>query len=308
VRTFDDTGGAERRASRARAPGDGAAALLERAAGAAVAVARAVARFPPVQLLARAGFVGKSTLYGVVGALALRASLGLRGGGTIDAKEALSIVFEGGRGNGAVAVLAVALGGLGFWFVLEGAIDPSGAPLTPFRAVSRIGQAVGGLGYLALAAVAVRIVSGEGAGPSGDEIVRMLVGQYVALPTGRWAVAIVGVAAVIVGARQVWLGISGACLASLTLERVPRRLRRSARALAVVGFPAQGGLFALVGVFLVQAALERDPGEATGTGGALHAVAASPYGSWLLLIASTGLLACAAYAGIEAATRRMPRP
>lgn len=303
--------GAGPRAARghASALGARAAATLDRAVGVLVAAACAVAGLRPVQLLARAGFVGKATLYGVVGTLALAGGLGLRGGGTIDTKEALSIVFEHGRGDASVALLAVALAGLGLWFVLEGIVDPSGAPVTPFRAVSRVGQAVGGLGYLALATVAVRIVTGEGAGPSGDEIVRALVGRYVVLPTGRWAVALVGVAAVVIGARQARLGITGACLSSLDLAAAPARLRRSARALAAIGFPAQGGLFALVGVFLVQAAVELDPGEATGTGGALEAAvaAATPYGAWLLLVASAGLLAYALYAGIEGATRRMPR-
>jgi hypothetical protein len=283
-----------------------AAALLERAAGHLVAGSVTVARAPVVQVLARCGFVAKATLYGVVGALAMTAGLGLRGGEEVDTKDALTIVFEHGRGHASVAILAIALGGLGLWFVLEALGNLSGATATPMADVSRVGQAVGGLGYLGLALVAARLAAGEGAGPSGDAIIRSLVARYLALPAGGLAVSVVGVAAAVIGIRLGLMGVTGACLAALDLSRGPPRLRRTARVLGAIGFTAQGTLFALVGVFLVRAALQDRPSEAAGTRGALRFVAANAYGEALLLAMGGGLLAYAVYAALEGAFRRMP--
>jgi hypothetical protein len=73
----------------------------------------------------------------------------------------------------------------------------------------------------------------------------------------------------------------------------------------MAGFATQGLVFALVGLFFAQAALERDPGEATGFDGALQVIARQPLGMALLAATAVGLLAYAAYAFIEGAHRRM---
>ena len=54
-------------------------------------------------------------------------------------------------------------------------------------------------------------------------------------------------------------------------------------------------MFALVGVFLMKAAVEYDPSEAEGLDGALARLADQPYGQVLLGLAAAGLLAYAAY-------------
>jgi hypothetical protein len=289
------------------APSRRAAAALERSSRRTVRMARRWSEHPGVQLAGRVGFLAKAALYGVVGALALRAALGLRGGGTIDVKEALSRVMAGRNGDAAVLVLSIGIAALGLWFALEGLANPNRTPTTAFQAVARVGQGIGGLGYVALGVVGVGVALGDPAGPSGDDLARGFVGRVLEQPTGPWAVSVIGIAMVVIGARQVRLGLSGECLRSLDLERTSAWFRRWAGVVGAVGFGAQGTLFALVGAFLVQAALEHDPHEATGTGGALQALAQSRYGSTLLLVAAFGLLANGLYAGIEGACKRLPR-
>jgi hypothetical protein len=205
-----------------------------------------------------------------------------------------------------VAVVAVGIAGLGLWFVIEALGNPYRRPSAPWSEIGRVGLAVGGAGYLALGAVGFRIAVGEGAGPSGDELARAFAARVLEQPTGPWAATVVGLAIAVVGARQVFLGVSGGVLSTLDLGRTSALFRGAVRRLAAVGFAVQGTLFACVGVFLVQAAFDRDPGEATGTGGALGVLAAQPYGTTLLLAAAVGLLAYALFAGIEAATKRLP--
>ena len=294
-----------------RRPGRGglgrrAAATLEIASRRAVRGGRRLARHPAVQLAARAAYLGKTVLYGVVGALALKAALGLRGGRTIDLKEALAVVGAGGVGGAATALVAVANATLGCWFVQDGLSNPQRSRLGPLQAISRVGQGIGGLGYIALGGIGVRLALGEGVGPSGDEIARAFATRVLAQPTGPLAMAVVGLAAIVVGLRQARLGVTHACLDSLDLDRFSRRFRERLGAVAALGFGTQGALFALVGAFLVQAAFDRQPGEATGTGGALHALATKRDGATLLLAAAVGLLAYALYAGLEGALKRMP--
>jgi len=300
-----------REATARRPPGRGstgrrAAAALELASRRAVRGARRLACAPAVQLAARAAFLGKTVLYGVVGALALRMALGLRGGRTIDVKEALAVLDQGGTGRALTVLVGAAIGVLGAWFVLESLANPFRSRRGPLQAISRVGQAIGGLGYLALGAVGIRVALGEGIGPSGDQIARAFAVRVLAQPTGPIAMGVVGLGAIVVGVRQARFGVTLACLDGLDLERFSRRFRQQVGAVAALGFGTQGALFALVGAFLVQAAFERQPYEATGTGGALLALATKPHGMTLLFSAAVGLLAYALYAGLEGTFRRMP--
>jgi hypothetical protein len=305
--------GRSRDASVRRRPGRGslarrAAALLDRASRRAVRAGRRLSCVPAVQLAARAAYLGKTVLYGVVGALALQAALGLRGGRTIDVKEALAVVGAGAAGRATTALVAVAIATLGCWFVLDGLTNAQRTRRGPLQAISRVGQGIGGLGYVALGGIGVRLALGEGIGPSGDEIARAFAARVLTQPTGPLAMGVVGLAAMVIGVRQARLGVTHACLDSLDLDRFSRRFRQRLGAVAALGFGAQGALFALVGAFLIQAAFDRQPGEATGTGGALHALATKSHGATLLLAAALGLLAYALYAGLEGALKRMPPP
>ena len=150
---------------------------------------------PAVQLAARAAYLGKTVLYGVVGALALQAALGLRGGRTIDVKEALAVVGAGAAGRATTALVAVAIATLGCWFVLDGLTNAQRTRRGPLQAISRVGQGIGGLGYVALGGIGVRLALGEGIGPSGDEIARAFAARVLTQPTGPLAMGVVGLAA-----------------------------------------------------------------------------------------------------------------
>jgi uncharacterized protein DUF1206 len=258
-------------------------------------------------MLARAGFLAKTALYGTVAALALQRMAGLRGGATTDPKGALAAMRDGGEGNLSILVVALGIGGLGLYFVLDALANPDRKRLTPGLAIARIGQGLGGVGYLFLAWVGLRIVLGEGPGPSGDELARGFVARLVRQPTGAAAASIVGLAGVGIGLRQVRLGLARGFLGSLDARLLNPRLRRWAAALGAIGFTTQGSLFALAGGFLVQAAWTLDPSEAAGTGGVLAFLGRGRHGAVFLGVAAAGLVAYALYAGIEGACRRYPR-
>jgi hypothetical protein len=72
-----------------------------------------------------------------------------------------------------------------------------------------------------------------------------------------------------------------------------------------VGLAARGAVFAVIGFFLIVAALRHDPGEAKGLGGALAEFAQRPFGQALLLVVAAGLTCYGFYALTEARYRRV---
>jgi hypothetical protein len=64
-------------------------------------------------------------------------------------------------------------------------------------------------------------------------------------------------------------------------------------------------VFALVGAFLVKAAIDYRANEAIGLDGALATIYNGAYGAWLLGVVAAGLVAFAAFSITEARYRRI---
>lgn len=262
-------------------------------------------RHPWVRGLARAGFVAKAAVYCVIGVLALRLALG-EGGRATDSKGAIATIARAPLGEVLVAALAVGLVGMALWFEVQAVADPDrerrrGA----WAVVSRIGQGLAGLGYASLAFAAVRLAFGESAGPGGNVEARSWTARALALPAGRVLVMVGAVIVLVVGGRQIWNGVGRKFLKHVNLARASAPVRRWAPSIGAVGYATQGMVFVLVGLFFAQAALERDPREATGFDGALATLARQPFGPVLLAAAALGLLAYAAFALVEGRHRRI---
>lgn len=263
------------------------------------------ARHPWVKTLARAGYVAKAAVYGVIGVLALRLVLG-DGGRTTDSRGAVASIAQAPLGGALVVALAVGLVGMALWFEVQAVADPDGERREGAWAIlSRVGQGVAGLGYVSLALAAVRLAFGGGAGRGGDEAARSWTARALELPAGRVLVLAGAAIVMFVGGRQIWRAVSRKFLKHLDLAPAAAWVRRWAPRLGAAGFFTQGVVFALVGLFFAQAAFERDPAEATGFDGALETVAKQPFGQVLLGVAALGLLAYAAFALVEGRYRRL---
>ena len=87
-------------------------------------------------------------------------------------------------------------------------------------------------------------------------------------------------------------------------EMAPRERSRTRRA-GRLGHAARGLVFIVIGVFLAQAALQSDPDEARGLGGALSALAAQPFGPYLLGLVACGLVAFGLFMFVVVCYRRI---
>jgi hypothetical protein len=127
-------------------------------------------------------------------------------------------------------------------------------------------------------------------------------------PWGVWVVGLLGVVVIGVGIAQ----IAKATARNFDQQFQPFALsadqRTFIRRIGRFGTAARGVVFALIGVFLFQAAYFHDPHKAKGIDGVLSSLLQQPYGLWLLVVVAVGLIAFAVYSALSAVWLRLPRP
>jgi hypothetical protein len=140
---------------------------------------------------------------------------------------------------------------------------------------------------------------------SGDAKQQDWTGSVLGWPAGRLLVAAAGLALVGAGGYNAYRAISGRYRKHLKDEELANDAEPWVTAVAVSGLLARGLAFALVGVFVGEAALRYDPTKARGLDGALKTLAQAPYGRWLLLVVAVGLGAFGLWSFVEARYRRI---
>jgi hypothetical protein len=98
---------------------------------------------------------------------------------------------------------------------------------------------------------------------------------------------------------------SGTATWQLRLAQMSARTRKVVETLGVTGTTARGIVFAVVGVFLVVAAVTFDAAKAQGLDGALRKLATTPLGPWLLVAIALGLVTFGMYSWCEACWRKI---
>ena len=91
----------------------------------------------------------------------------------------------------------------------------------------------------------------------------------------------------------------------LRMARMSPRTREVVTTLGTVGSIARAVVFAVVGVFLVVAAVTFDPAQAQGLDGGLRKLATTPLGPWLLIAVALGLVTFGIYSCCEARWRNV---
>jgi Domain of Unknown Function (DUF1206) len=266
--------------------------------------ARAALRNPWVEPLARLGYAARGAVYSLVGILAIQTAFGARGNQQTDTRSALQWVAE--QSTALLWLLALGLFGYALWRVVQGVLDPENKGSDPKGLAVRAGMVVSGLIYGGLAMAAVRMASGSGdaSGGSGGGT-QGFTADLMTKPFGRWLVAIAGIAVIISGLTQIRDGWTEKFRKHLKEQEMDPTEQRLAVRTGKLGLIARGIVFLLSGWFLIRAALQFNPAEARGLGGALETLASQPAGSWLLGLVALGLIAFGAYSILLARYRRI---
>jgi hypothetical protein len=262
-----------------------------------------VSRRPEFEWLARAGLVARGAVYGIIGLLAVKLALG-DGGKAADQQGALHTIAGQPFGKVLLILMAVGLAGYALWRLVRAAIG-HGPESGEDDAKERAGGLVSGLAYLALCVTAVQILIGAGGGGGPTSNPDKTTGGVLDWPGGQVLIGLVGVVIVGVGLEQAYQGIKRKFLEKSKTEQMGRRTRDAFTGVGVFGHLARAVVFALIGYFLVRAAIDYDPDEAIGLDGALAKLGDSAYGPFLLGVVAVGLLGFALYSMLDARYRKV---
>ena len=259
-----------------------------------------VAQSGSFEWLARAGFVARGLIYGIIGILAIKLAVGA-GGKTTNQQGALETVARQPFGKVLLIVVAIGLGGYALWRLLRALLGHG--PEDSDTTFERVAAFASGIVYAGLCAVAVEILLGSGTSSSGNA--QKTAAGVFGWPAGTWLVGIAGAVLIGVGLFQGYRGISKDFLKDSKTEEMSPRVRTWIEWIGTFGHVARMVVFGLVGVFLIKAAIDYSPNQAVGLDGALAKLANASYGPFLLGIVAAGLIAFGIYSLCDARYRRL---
>ncbi len=245
---------------------------------------------------ARAGLVARGLLWFVLALLAGRVAVG--GRAAVDKHGALAALREQPLGGALLVLLALAFAAHALFRVVDAAGGHRDEDDDRKRLLKRAGSGLRAIAYGALAVSTVRFLLDSGA---GAEDAKTPTAKVMALPAGAWWVGAVGLVVVGVGLVQAVRSLRTDFTDKLTLP--PGRWGTTVTVLGAVGRTARALVYALIGGFLVQAAVTFDPGKAKGLDASLKTAADQSYGRGLLVVAAIGMLAFALWSWCEARYR-----
>jgi Domain of Unknown Function (DUF1206) len=261
-----------------------------------------------LRAVSRVGLVCRGTVYLLVGYLALRLALTIRGrrGAPASSAGAVQAVTEPAWGRVLLVLLVAGLGAYALTQLIEAVFRPSQAASTIGRWRQRVVSWWGCLLYLAFCLSTARLLLVTPAKETAGSEQRQDTDVTAALLRtggGRLLLAGVGVALVAagveVGRRSVRLDFRE----RFTTAHMSRALAMLIRVLGGFGCAARAVVFVLAGFFVVKAAVLSSPKQAKGLDAVFRSVASSAGGSWLLGVLASGLVCYGLYCLLEARYR-----
>ena len=135
----------------------------------------------------------------------------------------------------------------------------------------------------------MKVAGGSGSGGSGDSQEEGLTADLLGAPAGRTLVAVLAIAVIAVGVRQVHRGVTDSFTHDLEAPATSGDSGSAVIVLGRVGYVAKGVAIGVVGILFGWAALAYDPEKAGGLDDALRTVRDQPFGPYLLSAVALGL-------------------
>ena len=256
--------------------------------------------------LARTGLIAKGLSYGLVGCLAIQVAVG-SGGKATSRTGALQTLAQETLGKIFLIVLAFGFAAYAVWrfvqaFAEREDADEGEAKGTAKKWGKRAGYIGRGLIYASLTASTVKILLGSGT-QSQNAKTKSTTATILDWPGGRWIVGIAGAALIGAGLWNAYRGLKRKFEDKWRTGEMSEVARKWGSRAGLIGHLARGVVFALIGVFVIKAAVEYDAQEAIGLDGALQKLAGSSYGPFLLGVTAAGLIAYGLFCLVDARYR-----
>ncbi|MDQ3748897.1 MAG: DUF1206 domain-containing protein [Acidobacteriota bacterium] len=254
--------------------------------------------------LARFGYAANGVVYIIIGALAALAAF-TRGGRTTDSRGAFEEILSQSYGKLLLGAVAFGMAAYAIWRIVQAVKDTENEGSGAKGIARRIGYAVIGLIHIGLAYSAAQLIFGSGGGSRGDAAPKEWTATLLAQPFGQWLVGAVGLGFIAFAVSQFYKAFTAKFREKLKTNEMSEKAETFATRSGQAGLSARGMVFGIIGVFLIQAALHSNAGEARGLSGALRALEQQSYGQWVLGIVALGLVAYGFYMLVLARYRRI---
>jgi hypothetical protein len=249
---------------------------------------------PWVEGLARLGYAVRGLLYLTLGVLAVRVALG-NGGETTDKNGAIAAIGSQPFGKFLLVLIVIGLVGYSLWGFIRAIFDPLNRGANPKGLAQRIGYVVSGLSYGALVIPTVRFIVWSSSTGNSSNASQDLTAKLLAQPFGTWLVGLLSLISMGGGLGQLFQALTADFKKDLKFRDMNSNQQKSAIRVGRFGMAARGIVFTMMGFFILQAALDSDPGNVKGLDGALQTLVQQPYGPWLLDIVALGLASFGIY-------------
>lgn len=240
----------------------------------------------------RLGYFVRGLVYLIPGLLALQLAIGM-GGAAVTSTGAIALI--GAQPFGKFLLIAVAIGLTGYvlWGLIRAVLDPFHEGHAAKGLAMRLGYIVSAIGYAVLVVATVQYILGVAVSANNPQDWTAALLQQ---PIGRVLIGIVGLIAIFAdGLVQIYQGYQADFKKDLKTRDTSATEKKWAILLGRFGTMGRGVVYALIGVFLVQAAVLANPAKAKGFDGTLLVIATSPYGPWLLGVVALSLIAFGVY-------------
>jgi hypothetical protein len=239
---------------------------------------------------ARAGYVISGIIHLLIAYLIGRIALG--NGGNADQNGALAALADTTGGFATLWAVAVALVPLTLWRLAETVVGlhPAEHQRDPrdYRAVNRLKAFGLAIVYAAVAITAVQFALGSRKSSAAQNA--GLSAGLMQSTQGKAVLIVVGLVIAAIGGYFAYKGASRKFLNDLTVSP-----GRALTALGICGYVAEGAVLAGAGVLVIIASIRADPSQATGIDGAVKTLQQAPFGTALIMLASTGFAAYGLY-------------
>ncbi len=269
-------------------------------AGQAKSHGERAARSETFERLARAGMAARAVIYGIIAVLALQVAFG-SGGKTTNQQGALQEIAQGTFGKALLVLVAIGLAGYALWRLARAALG-HGKEDGSDDAKERISSLVSGIAYAGLCFTAIQILAGSGGGGGGA---KSTTGGVLGWPGGQWIVGIVGLIIIGAGVDQARRAIKKSFLEHAKTGEMDEKTRKTYTKVGQAGYGARAVVFALIGYFVLRAAITFDPDKADSLDGALAKLANAPAGPVALGVVAAGLLAFGVYSALDTRYRKV---
>ena len=250
--------------------------------------ARHAATQPWLEALERLGYVVRGVVYGVMGYLALGLALS-RSGAATDPAGSVAMLGASPFGRPLLVAVVIGLGAYSVWGFVRAIFDPWRRGSDPTGIAQRLGYAWSGFAYASLTLFALNLLAGGGT--TTADTTQSAVRSILTLPAGRLLAIATGVVTIGVGIGQFAEADSAQLQKGVKQWEMSPVAKRLVLWLGRLGMFSRGVTFTLVGWFVLQAGLHRDPSGAHGYRGAFIFLLSQPYGHLFLAVVALGFVA-----------------